>query len=229
VNLYFEGKAELATPSGKKVVIAQATEYPVGGTVDIMVTPDAPEEFSLALRVPAWSKRTGIEVNGHAVEAQAGTYAKIRRTWRAGDRVRFQFDMRGCLLEAPDGNGQLAVMRGPLVLSLDNRLVPPETGARAVLDRGGFPYVELKADPAAAARINAWMVFDVPFQVNGKARLLPLCDFASAGNAWNSTNLYRTWLPQPGDLEKIYETGQTWQTLTHRKEYPVVPAEYRAP
>ncbi len=49
------------------------------------------------------------------------------------------------------------------------------------------------------------------FAVDG----LTFCDYASAGNAFSEQNIFRTWLPQPLDTAKVYETGQTWRTLTH--------------
>ena len=50
------------------------------------------------------------------------------------------------------------------------------------------------------------MAFEAPFRVRPShffghyTTNLVLCDFASAGNAWSETNLYRVWLPQPLDL-----------------------------
>jgi len=224
LNLYFPGMAELPSPSGQKITITQKTDYPVADTIEISLELSRPETFTLALRIPAWSERTSLKVNGGPVETRPGSYAKIRRTWKSGDRVQLVLDLRGRIIEAPDGNGQLAVVRGPLVLALDNRLVPDEgLEAKATLDRGAFPFIDLKPNPEAAGRIGAWAAFDVPFIVDGKARALEMCDFASAGNAWTTANRYRTWLPQPLWLGNMYESGQTWQTLTHRHYRPVAP------
>jgi len=225
VNLYFPGTAEITSPSGQKITVSQKTDYPVGDTVDLTLKLAKPEAFTLALRIPAWSGRTSLKVNGEAIEAMPGTYAEINRTWKNGDKVQLVLDLRGRILEAPDGNGQLAVMRGPLVLALDNRLAPDSNReTKATLDRSAFPFIELKPNPKAAARINAWVAFDVPFVVDGKIQLLTMCDFASAGNAWTTANQYRTWLPQPMWLGNMYESGQTWQSLTHQHFRPVAPA-----
>lgn len=225
INLYFPGSAELISPAGQKIMVAQKTNYPAADTVELSLKLVKPEDFTVALRIPAWSERTSLKVNGESVEAKSGSYAKIRRTWKSGDRVQLVLDLRGRILEAPDGNGQLAVMRGPLVLSLDNRLTPDAAiETTAMLDRSAFPYIELKPNPKAAARISARVAFDVPFIVEGKTRLLTMCDFASAGNAWTTANQYRTWLPQPLWLGNLYESGQTWQTLTHLHFRPAAPA-----
>ena len=52
---------------------------------------------------------------------------------------------------------------------------------------------------------------------------LTFCDYASAGNGFSEQNMFRTWLPQPLDLVTIYETGQTWQTLSHAKSWTNPP------
>jgi len=88
------------------------------------------------------------------------------------------------------------------VLSLDNRLTPAVAG-HITLDRNPT----LKPNPSAAKKIGAWMAFDVG--------PLTFCDYASAGNAFSEQNQFRTWLPQPLDLATMYDTGQTWQTLSH--------------
>ena len=224
VNLYFPGTAELSSPSGQKIVVTQKTDYPVTDTVELSLKLAKPESFTLSLRIPAWSERTTLKINGETVAAKAGSYAKIQRTWKSGDRVQLLLDLRGRILEAPDGNGQLAVVRGPLVLSLDNRLTPNlTTETKGMLDRSTFPFIELKPNPKAAARIGAWVAFDVPVAVNGKTQWLTMCDFAAAGNAWSPANLYRTWLPQPMWLGNLYDSGQTWQMLTHQHFRPFAP------
>ena len=104
-----------------------------------------------------------------------------------------------------NGNGQVALQRGPVVLSLDNRLTPASTGL-ITLDQNP----DLKPNPAAAKKIGAWMAFDVG--------TLTFCDYASAGNAFSEQNMFRTWLPQPLDLATVYQTGQTWQTPVPRPD-----------
>jgi len=193
VNLYAPGSAQVGT-----VKLEINGDYPVSDRVEIRVLPARTGEFTLSLRIPAWSERTELKVNGQPLAVTPG-YAKIRRTWRAGDRVTITFDLRAKVVEL---NGQVALQRGPVVLSLDNRLTPAAAG-QVTLDRNP----DLKPNPAAAKRIGAWMAFDVG--------PLTFCDYASAGNAFSEQNLFRTWLPQPLDLATVYETGQTWQTLSH--------------
>jgi len=220
VNLCAPGQMQLTTPKGIPLRLDIAGDYPVAAEAELTVQPQAPEEFTLAVRIPAWSVQTEVCVNGQRVSAKAGTYAKIHRMWQAGDKVTVSFDLRGRMLEAPDGNGQLAIMRGPVVLSLDDRLVPPQPGMSAQLDRSTTPYIALTPNPQAAQKIAAWMAFDAPCAINGQRHTLTFCDFASAGTLWKSSNCFRSWLPQPLDLGQVFETGQTWQKLTHSPYRP---------
>lgn len=225
VNLYFPGSAEMATPSGQKVVLTQTTDYPVDDTIEISLNLERSEAFTLALRIPAWSEKSSLSVNGRETAVKPGSYARLQRTWKRGDRVKLVLDLRGRVLEAPDGNGQIAIARGPVVLSLDDRLTPLEPGAVAVVDRKAAAFLSLRPNPAATARVNGWEAFDVPFTVNGKSRWLTMCDYASAGNLWTSQNRFRTWLPQPLNLNEAYESGQVWRKLTHRGFRPVPPVK----
>jgi DUF1680 family protein len=201
VNLYAPGTAQVGT-----VKLKITGDYPVSDHVEILVNPAMAGEFTLSLRIPAWSERTELKVNGEPLPVTPG-YARIRRTWRAGDRVAITFDMRAKVVES---NGLVALRRGPVVLSLDNRLTPAAPG-QVTLDRN----LELKSDPAAAEKIGAWMAYDV----GG----LTFCDYASAGNGFSEENIFRTWLPQPLDLATVYQTGQTWQTLSHAQTWTNPP------
>jgi len=211
VNLYFPGHAETKTPSGGKVQIEMITDYPREGAVQISVKPEQTETFTISLRIPAWSQQTILTVNGQPQsEMQPGTYAKIRRQWTNSDKVELMLDMRTQIVEAPDGNGQVALKRGPIVLALDDRFTPAQNDTQVVLDRDSTLLTNLKPNPDAAQKAGTWMAFDVPFLVNNKRELLTLCDYASAGNQWTKTNRYRTWMPQPLDLGTAYETGDAW-------------------
>jgi hypothetical protein len=114
---------------------------------------------------------------------------------------------------APSGAPQLAVMRGPILLALDDRLVKPQDIAvRVVADQDG--YVALK--PSTTQVAGVWLTYEVPFEVRPShyfkhyQTTLPMCDYASAGNGWSGDNLFRTWLPQPLFLRNAYP-ADTWR------------------
>ena len=231
VNLYAPGGTSAKLADGAMVEIIQETDYPAGNQVHLTISPPRKRRFTLGLRIPAWSERTILSVNGKPTPCQPGKYAKLNREWSPGDRVSLTLDMRGRAVPAPSGAPQLALMRGPILLALDNRLVQTsDTAVWLTPDAGGF--VELKA--SASKPEWAGMTFEAPFRVRPShffghyTTNLVLCDFASAGNAWSETNLYRVWLPQPLFLSQAF-TANTWR-LFHpdpawRLRRPVIPAE----
>ena len=223
VNLYFPGSVGVQTASGRLARISMDTDYPRGAAVRMTVRPTQPETFTIALRIPAWSEATTLKINGDPQPVQPGTYARLRREWKDGDCVELALDMRARILDAPDGNGQVAVKRGPVVLALDDRLVPPENSAPATVDRSAVSLGNVRLDAQAAEKAGVWIAADVPFLVNGKKRTLILCDYASAGNRWSPNNRFRTWLLQPLNLQTAYETGVTWQTLSANPTRPQAP------
>ena len=208
VNLYAPGTAQVGD-----VKLNISGDYPVGDQATIRVTPKVTKAFDLSFRIPIWSEHTEVKVNGKhwppkpaVMIANAGYYT-IHRTWMPGDTVTLKFDMRAKLVQQ---NGQVAVMRGPLVLALDNRL-NPTVDRRISFDKP----LDLKPNPVAAKKIGALAAYDW--------NDLTFCDYASAGNAFSEQNIYRTWLPQPLNLATVFQTGQSWQSLTHAQTWTTPP------
>jgi DUF1680 family protein len=226
INLYAPGRATAKLPGGTAVTLVQQTDYPADGEIAIRVAPAQPARFTLHLRIPEWSRRTSLTVNGTAVACRAGGYAAVTREWAAGDQVRLTLDLRGRAVPAPSGAPQLAVMRGPILLALDNRLAQAQDVAvRLVTDADG--YVALQ--PAKTKPAEVWLAFDAPFEVRPthffkhRQITLRLCDYASAGNGWSSGNLFRVWLPQPLFLRQMFP-ADTWRLMCpDLPECPPIP------
>jgi DUF1680 family protein len=198
VNFYGASTATAALHQGGHVRIEQATDYPVSETVALKLTPDRPRAFALRLRIPAWSERSSVTVNGAPVaDVRPGEYARIERTWRAGDVVRLELDLRSRVVRAPGaGDRHVAVVRGPVVLARDSRSGGGDVDEVASLraDVGGYVALE----PAPARPDSVWMAFSASFDQglhDAKGELF-FTDYASAGSAWNETNRFRVWLPQ---------------------------------
>lgn len=124
VHLYAESEADLRL-GDRRVRLRQRTKFPWAGRIDLRVTPEAPAAFTLALRIPGWCRRFTLAVNGKRLPrpAVAGGYARLARTWRAGDTVRLELDMPVVQLEAHPkvrmNTGRVALQRGPLVYCLE--------------------------------------------------------------------------------------------------------------
>ncbi len=196
VNLYCESSAVLPIGDGNHVSVKQSTRYPETDRVEILLNPERPGAFSLNLRIPAWSEQTSVQVNGQPVAGiNAGTYLKIHREWKAGDRVVLNFDLRGRLIAL---NGYEAIYRGPLLLARDSRFKDGFVDETAVI-KGQEKRVDLK--PAKDKPANVWLAFTAPLvlgtDLEGEfkdPRQVHFCDFASAGNDWKKTSRYRVWI-----------------------------------
>ena len=228
VNLYSEGESTV-TLQGERVSLSQKTEYPKGDTSAITVHLKQRKRFVLKLRMPAWNLDGSVLVNGSPVAYAPGSYCAIEREWQDGDTVEIRFDMRGRIVGAPGSVNHKAVMRGPIVLALDNRLVPEKNYCLRLLDADTrwvedtqipATYVNLKPVDSAEPRYidlepcetgeDVWMAFQAPFLYrpvhfyNHRKETLVLCDYASAGNRFGKGNALRVWLPQPMMMNMVF-------------------------
>jgi DUF1680 family protein len=125
VHLYHNSDLSWHLANGTGLEVRQDTEYPWKDTIDLTLKPAQPAEFSLFLRVPSWSARTRIEVNGQpaSVQPTPGEYVELERQWSPGDRVRLQLDLEPRVTTSNplvrENVGRVAVERGPLVYCLE--------------------------------------------------------------------------------------------------------------
>jgi DUF1680 family protein len=101
---------------GTPVHAVEETGYPFSGNVRLAINPAAPLAFPLQLRIPRWASGTALRVNGQLQpQATPGAFARLERTWRAGDRVEIAFPMNP--RTSRWFNDSIAIERGPLVFS----------------------------------------------------------------------------------------------------------------
>ena len=99
-----------------QVHLVEETNYPFRGTVHLTVNPTSPLAFPLLLRIPHWAAGTKIRVNGQLQpQPAAGSFARIERTWKTGDRVEVEFPLEPRVSRW--FHNSVAVERGPLVFS----------------------------------------------------------------------------------------------------------------
>jgi len=168
------------------VTLRQRTKYPLDGKIAIDVSPRRKTEFSLSLRIPRWSARTRVRVNGETVPGvQPGEYLTLHRTWSRGDVVEISLDLglhfwtgrREC-------QGKTSIYRGPLLLTYDRRYNSMDPDDIPVLDAGNLT--------ARRVRWKHWLAPLLLLEFTARdGRKLRLCDFGSAGEGGSP---YRSWL-----------------------------------
>jgi DUF1680 family protein len=112
--------------AGQPLIVSAHTAYPAAGAVTFTVeqTPgDLP--WTLSLRIPHWSARFTVRVNGREVPGAAADegWLRLERVWAPGDEVTLGLDLTPRLTRADPRvdavRGCVAIERGPLVYCLE--------------------------------------------------------------------------------------------------------------
>jgi len=233
-NLYALESGKVQSPSGQSIDFECITEYPRDGKIKIILRQDKPEKYLLKLRIPEWSKNNVIRLNEKNYDGYviSGTYANIQKEWKSGDIIDLELDMRTRVEYAPSGTGDQALIRGPIVLAFDSRMIPPQPSPQSIpMYRYEFhhnqdgDFVDAELRPSSDPSI--WMSFLVTVHDEaGNLHKLPMCDYTSAGNLWTDGNVFRTWIQQPFDVRHLYVILD-WRVNTHVGATPQVPEIYK--
>jgi hypothetical protein len=129
LNLYFHAKeglyVNLYTPSrlrfthgGQSIELIQETRFPAGDSTTITLRLAGEVMFTVYLRIPSWlTQQASLRLNGVPLSAAArpGTYAAIRRMWRAGDQIELTLPQDFRTEPIDDLHPEtVALMRGPV-------------------------------------------------------------------------------------------------------------------
>jgi len=135
-NIYYHGDDDLyvvqfiaseLTWKEKGVVITQQTAFPEADNMSFTIEADKPTIFSLNIRYPMWAENgIRIRVNGKdlSIKEEPGSFVKIHRKWKSGDRVELQLPFSLRIESMPDNPNRISVFHGPLVLAGDLGPVP---------------------------------------------------------------------------------------------------------
>jgi len=105
------------TINDANVIVELATDYPFRERLDFTVTVDRPSQFSVALRIPAWSQRPQLQMSDAKPAAVTpGTFHAIDRKWQGVTRFSLQLPMPAVVERR--FNNAATIHRGPLVFSL---------------------------------------------------------------------------------------------------------------
>jgi hypothetical protein len=201
LNYYGPADYRIPLPGAGELGLAVETGYPLDGRIRIRVNPVLRSRFALKLRIPAWSARTLVTVNGVGVPTVLpGSYLALERSWTPGDVIDVTIDLS---LHFWNGErrfkGFASIYRGPVLLAFDHRYNLPLSRRDVspvhdlMLDLPSLDAVSLRG---MSGRWDDWLPpwLLLEFRaVDGRA--VRLCDFASAGAAGTP---YVSWLPVRG-------------------------------
>lgn len=187
LNYYGTGRVQLPLTRGRTLTLNVQGDYPRRPEVQIGVNVTRPTEFALRLRIPAWSRKTEVWLNGQRIsDVTPGTYLTLQREWRSGDtlRLRFDFSLHAWLGEREQA-GKVSLYRGPILLAYDQRFNAMDPDDVPALSLANLRYAEERKTGALSPLLLLRFT-------GTDGRALRLCDFASAGAAGT---VYRSWLP----------------------------------
>jgi DUF1680 family protein len=119
VNLFLPSRVTWM-PNGTQATITQKTSYPTTNTTQLHVEIAKPENFTVYIRVPAWTDaKTRVSVNGKQAEGDVipGKFFAIARTWKNGDRIEYEISMPLKLQPVdPETPNTVALVRGPIAM-----------------------------------------------------------------------------------------------------------------
>ncbi len=207
INFFAAGKYHLQTPQQQEIDIIQRTDYPASGNIGVKISIAKNEKFTMHIRIPAWSQRNTVLVNGEAVTSVvSGKYIAINREWKTGDQIDVLLDMRGRIVHLGELPEHISIQRGPLVLARDIRLgdASVDEAAMPIVNKEGFIDLEPtgKTTKGIYLQFNAKFLLESHKEGGSKPVQLTLCDYASAGNTHDETSHFCVWIPQLYDVAK---------------------------
>jgi len=164
---------------GVNVSIEQETEYPFSESVQLNIRATRPVEFPLHLRIPEWTIRPSITVNGKTWDGLCtpGSFATISRTFRDGDVISLELPMP-VRARYWSSNG-ISIERGPLVYAL--KIKEDAKAVQGFKTTPDFPAWDIR--PASAWNYGlALKGYDISDQV--KVLVRPI----ASGSPWDVDN-----------------------------------------
>lgn len=118
--LFAEAEVTAKVADGQEVRIESVGHYPFDEQVSFTVHTTGPVHFPYYIRIPNWCDQAGVLVNGKPVKQsfKPGSYVKIDRTWKEGDKITLTLPMKLRVKKWEDNKNSVSINRGPLTYSL---------------------------------------------------------------------------------------------------------------
>jgi hypothetical protein len=204
LNWYGPSTMTTRLVSGNTVAITQQTDYPRENRVRLKLALGKAEKFALKLRIPHWSRNTGVKVNGQAVTAVTpGSYFAIDRRWHRADTVEIAFDFSHHIwVGERECAEKVSIYRGPILLTYDRRFNE--------MDPDQIPPLDATKLNGYLCASSVWMppiLLEAVRATDG--RTVRLCDFGSAGVGGSP---YRSWLEGKGVIKTEFSQSNPLRT-----------------
>lgn len=93
-SLFNEGEGDAKLLSGKKVHVKTVGDFIGTGSVKTTLSLAHPENFAFVIRMPRWSQKTTIKINGITSNYSiTDNWMPVKREWKNGDVIEIKFDM----------------------------------------------------------------------------------------------------------------------------------------
>jgi DUF1680 family protein len=165
LHLFGSSQVEFKLSSAQVISIRQKTTYPWDGhiLIELSCEPSSQSsdnqernlgDFNLFLRIPAWvdHQDASLMINGRPIKQSIapGSYLKIHRKWKNGDKVELNLKLRVCFIQShpsiSENTGRIAVARGPLVYCLEGADNPDVQFSQVKIDPLIQPEIEYVPD-----------------------------------------------------------------------------------
>ena len=195
INYYGPGAFKLMSPSTQYITLVQKTDYPKKGEISICINLNKSERFTLRLRIPKWSCKSNVMVNGKKEKnVMSGNYYSIDKIWKKGDLIKLSLDMSFHFWKGrKECSGKTSIYYGPILLAYDRYFNKTITDDIQIISLDRYKKIEIKK----RHKLSPWILFKFA-ENDGKDVIL--CDFATAGVNGSS---YKTWL----SIADFYDTS----------------------
>ncbi|GAE84012.1 glycosyl hydrolase [Bacteroides reticulotermitis JCM 10512] len=208
--IYAANKATVKVGNGKEIRLHEETNYPFEETIKFTVSTDEKVTFPFYLRIPSWTDKAEIRVNGKKVRVQpvAGKYVCIDREWVNGDNVELVLPMSLSMRTWQVNKNSVSVDYGPLTLSLriNEKYVEKDSRATAIGDskwqKGADPQKWPTTEIYSDSPWNYSLVLD---------KKDPLKSFTVVRKAWPADNFPFTVGSVPLEVKAIGRLVPEWK------------------
>ena len=119
--IYSPSKVDAKVGKNTNISITNETNYPFSENLIFKIEADKSDFFPIYFRIPSWSKKSKIFINGkiNNTQIEAGKFLKIKRKWSNNDIVKLTLPKDISVKKWEKNHNSVSVNYGPLTFSLN--------------------------------------------------------------------------------------------------------------